>query len=120
MWGSGAPLRQFIFARDLARLTLLALRAYDSAEPLILSVDAAEEVPIREVAQLIAQATGLEERALAWDASKADGQFRKTASNAKLRALLARVRPDFAFTSIREGIRETVDWFAANYETARK
>jgi len=118
--GSGAPLRQFIFARDLARLTLLALRAYDSAEPLILSVDAAEEVSIREVALLVAQATGLDERALTWDASKADGQFRKTASNAKLRAFLAKVRPDFAFTPIREGIRETVDWFAANYETARK
>jgi GDP-L-fucose synthase len=45
-----------------------------------------------------------------------DGQHKKTASNAKLRAL----RPDFRFTPIREGIREAVEWFVANHETARK
>lgn len=118
--GSGAPLRQFIYARDLARLTLLALRAYDSAEPLILSVDAADEVSIRDVAEMVAEATGLGAGGLAWDHSKADGQFRKTASNAKLRAFLAATQPDFAFTPIREGIRETVEWFAANYDSARK
>ena len=47
---------------------------------------------------------------------KADGQFKKTASNAKLRKLL----PDFKFTPIDEAIEATVNWFNANYDVARK
>lgn len=45
-----------------------------------------------------------------------DGQFKKTASNAKLRTFL----PDYAFKPMREGIAETVKWFVEHYETARK
>jgi GDP-L-fucose synthase len=37
-WGSGTPLRQFIFSEDLAKLFIWSLRNYDSIEPLILSV----------------------------------------------------------------------------------
>ena len=47
---------------------------------------------------------------------KADGQFKKTASNAKLRRYL----PDFKFTPTEEAIKETVQWFKDNYESARK
>ena len=51
-----------------------------------------------------------------FDTSKADGQFKKTAANKKLRAL----KPDYKFTTIDEGIQMAVDWFVENYETARK
>jgi GDP-L-fucose synthase len=51
-----------------------------------------------------------------FDTSKADGQFKKTASNAKLRRYL----PDYKFKPIAEGLRETAEWFEANYETCRK
>ena len=47
---------------------------------------------------------------------KADGQFKKTASNQKLRTHL----PDFKFTPIEEAIEDTVKWFNENYEIARK
>ena len=115
VWGSGAPLRQFIHASDLAALTVWALRHYASVEPLILSVGEEEEVSIRDVAGMVAEAMGFAGRVVL-DASKADGQFKKTASNAKLRALL----PGYKFKPIREGIAETVAWFEANYATARK
>jgi GDP-L-fucose synthase len=51
-----------------------------------------------------------------FDTSKADGQFKKTASNAKLRSL----RPDYRFTPIQKGLEETAKWFKANFEKARK
>ena len=51
-----------------------------------------------------------------FDTTKADGQYKKTASNAKLMTLL----PGFKFTPIREGIKKSVEWFAANYDLARK
>ena len=115
VWGSGAPLRQFIHAADLAALTVWALREYDSVEPIILSVDEADEVSIADVARLVAAAAGFAGR-IVFDASKADGQFKKTASNKKLRAL----RPDFAFKPIAEGIAETVAWLREHYDEARK
>lgn len=115
IWGSGAPLRQFISSRDIARLMLWVLDSYESVEPLILSVDEQDEVSIREVALQIASAMGFEGEVV-FDATKADGQFKKTASNAKLRRLV----PDFAFTSLSDGLRESVAWFQANYDSARK
>ncbi len=53
---------------------------------------------------------------LKYDASKSDGQIKKTANTAKLRRYL----PDFKFTSFKQGIKETCDWFVENYENARK
>jgi GDP-L-fucose synthase len=51
-----------------------------------------------------------------FDTDKADGQYKKTASNDKLKGL----RPDFKFTPMREGLQKAVDWFVANYDTCRK
>ena len=50
------------------------------------------------------------------DTSKSDGQYKKTASNKKLRALW----PDFTFTPLDEAIKETASWFAENYDSCRK
>ncbi|GMF43456.1 unnamed protein product [Phytophthora fragariaefolia] len=115
VWGSGEPLRQFISSLDVAKLMLWVLDHYESVEPLILSVDETDEVSIGDVALEIAAAMDFKGEVV-FDTSKADGQFKKTASNAKLRRLL----PDFQFTPIRQGIREATGWFEANYETARK
>jgi len=54
--------------------------------------------------------------AAVWCCGVQDGQFKKTASNAKLRTFL----PDYRFKPMREGIAETVKWFVDNYEAARK
>jgi len=51
-----------------------------------------------------------------YDTTRADGQFKKTASNKKLRVYL----PDFQFTPFDEAIKYTCDWFAKNYDKARK
>lgn len=115
IWGSGTPRRQFIFSKDLARLTVKVLREYEEVSPIILSGDEDSEVSILEVGQMVADSLGYT-KPLVTDPSKADGQFKKTASNKKLRDLW----PDFEFTPLREGIQETADWFMANYDTCRK
>lgn len=51
-----------------------------------------------------------------FDTTKSDGQFKKTASNVKLRRYL----PDFKFTPFKEAVKDTVAWFEQNYDTARK
>ncbi|XP_068228251.1 GDP-L-fucose synthase-like [Palaemon carinicauda] len=115
VWGSGKPLRQFIYSIDLAKLMLWVLREYDEVDPIILSVGEEDEVSIKEAAEMVVDAYNFKGEVI-FDTSRADGQFKKTASNAKLRKYL----PDFQFTNIRDGIKETVDWFVANYDTARK
>lgn len=113
--GSGKPLRQFIFSQDLARLFIWALRSYNSPDPIILSVDEKDEVTIKDVVNMIVKAmeyTG----SIEWDTTKADGQYKKTASNSKLRKLY----PEFEFVSFEDGVKESVDWFVKNYENARK
>ena len=58
--GTGKPLRQFIYSRDLAKLFIWQLREYDDVEPVILSVGEDEEVSIRDVADAIVKAVGFE------------------------------------------------------------
>jgi GDP-L-fucose synthase len=115
IWGSGTPLRQFVYSRDLAELTVWVMREYHEPTPITLSVDEEEEVSIKDVALAVAKAMKFE-GSVEFDTSKADGQFKKTASNKKLRTY----RPDYNFTTIEDGIQKSVDWFVENYETCRK
>jgi len=115
IWGSGSPLRQFIYSLDLAELTVWVMREYHSPEPITLSVDEDAEVSIKDVALAVAKAMKFEGEII-FDSTKADGQFKKTADNKKLRGF----RPDYKFTTIEEGVQKAVDWFNENYDTARK
>ena len=115
IWGSGTPLRQFVYSYDLAELTVWVLRDYHDPSPITLSVDEADEVSIKDVALAVAKACKFEGEII-FDTTKADGQFKKTADNKKLRSL----RPEYQFTNIEDGIQKAVDWFVSNYESARK
>lgn len=113
--GSGKPLRQFIYSIDLAKLIVFVLREYNSVEPIILSVDEKDEVTIAEVASQISAAFHFQGD-IVFDTSAADGQYKKTASNAKLRSILP---SDFKFTPFEVAIKDSVDWFKNNHDKAR-
>ncbi|KAM9796988.1 GDP-L-fucose synthase-like isoform X1 [Syngnathus typhle] len=115
VWGSGTPKRQFIYSLDLARLFLWVLREYPEVDPIILSVGEEDEVSIKEAADTVVQALDFKGQVV-YDRSKSDGQFRKTASNAKLCGYL----PHFHFTPFKQALKETCDWFVTHYDTARK
>ncbi|XP_053695430.1 probable GDP-L-fucose synthase [Sabethes cyaneus] len=115
VYGTGKPLRQFIYSKDLAKLIIWVLRSYTSVAPIILSVDEEAEVSIAQLAESIAKAFEFKGK-LVFDASYADGQYKKTASNAKLRKL----RPDFQFTDFDTAIKQAVQWYVENYDQARK
>ena len=96
--GTGRPLRQFIYSRDLARLMIWSLREYPEVDPILLSVDPEAEMSIADAARQIASAMKYNDK-IVFDTTQADGQFQKTASNAKLRKYL----PDFKFTPFKDG-----------------
>jgi GDP-L-fucose synthase len=113
IWGSGKPLREFIFSKDVAKLTEWVLEEYNETEPIILSTS--EEVSIREVVNIITEIMDFNGEVL-FDTSKPDGQFRKPSDNIKLKNYL----PDFKFTSLYDGLNETIKTFIKNYEYVRK
>ncbi|XP_046497771.1 GDP-L-fucose synthase isoform X1 [Equus quagga] len=115
VWGTGKPRRQFIYSLDLARLFIWVLREYNEVEPIILSVGEEDEVSIQEAAEAVVEAMDFHGD-VTFDTTKSDGQFKKTASNGKLRAYL----PDFRFTPFKQAVKETCAWFTDNYEQARK
>jgi GDP-L-fucose synthase len=113
--GSGKPLRQFIFSYDLAKLILWSLFIYKERENIILSVSENEEVSIQKIAEIIAEKMDYTSQ-LVFDTSKNDGQYKKSVSNQKLLSLY----PNFKFTTIENGLDQTIYWFLDNYPNIRK
>lgn len=112
--GNGQPLRQFIYNKDLGDLLLWTLFEY-KGQSIILSVDETDEISIRDLAFLIAKEFCYEQHVVFLD-KEDKGQYKKTANNSQVRHLL----PDYQFTSIQDGLKETIDWFKENYDTVRK
>ncbi len=94
VWGTGAPLREFLFSNDFAdacvHLMMLDNQAYgtllsESFPPLI-NVGYGSDVTIRELAETVCRVLGFE-GSLVFDASKPDGTPRKLMDSSRLRAL---------------------------------
>jgi GDP-L-fucose synthase len=113
VWGSGKPLREFIYSKDVARLAEWTLENYEGTEPLIFSGD--EEYSIKDLVDILIAEFKFKGKVI-FDESKPDGQFKKPSDNSKIKELY----PEFVYTPLEIGIKETVNWFIENYETARK
>ncbi len=113
--GTGKPLRQFIYSKDLAILMMWTLEHYDSLDTLILSVGEKEEISIGNVAKLIAKEFCYDHM-MEFNTGFSDGQYKKTANNSKL----IKHYGDYIFTPIETGIKKSVKWFQENYEKCRK
>ena len=107
LWGTGAPKREFLHSRDLASAVLLATEKYDS--DLHLNIGTGEDLTIMELAQLIGTSAGYRGQTL-WDSTKPDGTPRKVMDVSRLKAM------GWSPTiSLEDGIKETIQWFEANY-----
>ena len=113
IWGSGKPLREFIFSKDVARLTEWVLENYEENEPIILSTS--DEISIKDVVEIIVDIMNFKGK-IVWDKDKPEGQFRKPSDNHKIKSYL----PEFKFTPLYEGLKETIEYFEKNYTFIRK
>ncbi len=107
MWGSGKPTRDFVYAGDVGALFPWFVENYDSSE--IINISSGTRTSIRELAETIKKHTGYSGE-IKWDASKPDGQIDKIFDVSRLKALGLSCN-----TSLDEGLRRTVAWFAGNY-----
>jgi GDP-L-fucose synthase len=115
IYGTGKPLRQFLYSLDAAHMLIWAMLNYEEEEPIIISVGEEDEISIGEAAHIVLEEFGFKGEVI-YDTSKSDGQYKKTASNEKFK----RLYPDFKFTPFKQAIHETVTWFINNYDTCRK
>jgi GDP-L-fucose synthase len=112
VWGSGTPLREFIFSQDVARLTLWMLENYFEPEPLILS--ASSETSIKELTKLVIEKFNFLGEVI-YDKNQPEGQHRKPSNCDPLTSIL----PNFKFTPLDVGLDETISWFKGNYPEIR-
>jgi GDP-L-fucose synthase len=112
LWGTGTPLREFLHADDLAEACLMLLDRYSQSGHI--NVGSGEELTIRDLAGLVAQAVGFTGR-LEFDPSMPDGTPRKLMDVSRIRALGWKHRITMA-----DGIRDAYAWYLANAAEARR
>jgi GDP-L-fucose synthase len=103
LWGSGAPLREFLHVDDLAKAVVLASEKYDSS--MHLNVGTGEDLSIKALAEKVANTAGFTGQ-IEWDASKPDGTPRKVLDVSRMKAL--GWKPTI---TLEEGIASTIAWY---------
>lgn len=108
IWGTGKPMREFLYSDDLARACIFLMNHYDSGE--ILNIGSGVEVSIRELAETIGRVLGYEGR-IVFDTTKPDGTPRKLLDCEKIHRLGWRHQVE-----LQDGIRLAYDDFLKRYK----
>ncbi|RRQ21633.1 GDP-L-fucose synthase [Thiohalobacter thiocyanaticus] len=103
IWGTGTPLREFLFVDDCADACLFLMENY--ADEGIVNIGVGEDISIADLARLVARVVGYEGE-LVFDAGKPDGTPRKLVDTSRINGL--GWRPT---VSLEAGIRVTYDWY---------
>ncbi|MBC8061950.1 MAG: GDP-L-fucose synthase [Clostridiaceae bacterium] len=104
VWGSGKPLREFLYVEDMAEACVFLMENYAGNESF--NVGTGKEVSIKELAELVSEVVGFKGE-LRFDTSKLDGTPRKILDVSKLKELGWEYKME-----ISEGIRESYEYYA--------
>ncbi|SFO74374.1 GDP-L-fucose synthase [Algoriphagus ornithinivorans] len=112
LWGSGNPMREFLYVEDLAEAVVFALE--NEFKDNLYNVGTGEDLTIRELAELIQKIVG-HKGEIIWDTSKPDGTPRKLMDVSKMTDAGWKAK-----TSLEEGIKKTYQWFLENQDTFKQ
>lgn len=112
LWGSGTPLREFLYVDDLAKAVCFALE--NRLPEHLYNVGSGTDLSIRELAETIQRIVGHTGRII-WDASKPDGTPRKLMDSRLLHELGWKHEVE-----LEAGIAQTYEWFLANIEAFKQ
>ena len=112
LWGSGTPMREFLFVDDMAKAVVFALE--NNLPEYLYNIGTGKDITIKELAEIIQSVTGHQGKIL-WDASKPDGTPRKLMDVSKMKALGWEYS-----TELKEGIQKTYQWFLENIDTIKE
>ncbi|MBV9123086.1 MAG: NAD-dependent epimerase/dehydratase family protein [Planctomycetes bacterium] len=108
MWGTGQPVRDFVYAADVAAVLPYFIDHYDLSEPV--NISSGQGTSIRELAETIQELVGFEGD-LRWDTTRPDGE--------KVKVLDVRRFQELGLscpTPLREGLRRTISWLRKHYD----
>ena len=112
LWGSGDPMREFLFVDDMAEAVVFAL---DTTLPEYLyNVGTGMDITIKELAETIQQKVG-HKGEIVWDSSKPDGTPRKLMDVSKIHSLGWKHQME-----LEEGIEKTYQWFLKNTDSFKQ
>jgi GDP-L-fucose synthase len=109
VWGTGKPIREFIYVEDCADAIILAAEKYNDVT-MPLNIGTGIGTSIRELVETINAVTGYKGK-IVWNADKPDGALKKVLDVTRMtRQLEGWVAP----TDLRAGLTKTIAWYRAN------
>ncbi len=112
LWGSGAPMREFLFVDDLAEAVVFALE--NNLPEYLYNVGTGKDITIKKLAETVQKVTGHKGNVL-WDTNKPDGTPRKLMDVSKMKE----IGWEYS-TELEDGIQKTYLWFLENIDTIKK
>ena len=112
LWGSGTPMREFLFVDDMAAAVVFALE--NKLPDYLYNVGTGVDLTIKELAETIQKITG-HQGEIVWDATKPDGTPRKLMDVTKMHNLGWKHQID-----LEEGIQKTYNWFLENADSFKE
>jgi len=112
LWGSGTPMREFLFVDDMAEAVVYALENH--LPEYLYNIGTGKDITIKELAETIQSVTGHQGKIL-WDANKPDGTPRKLMDVSKMKELGWEYS-----TELEDGIKKTYQWFLNNIDSFKE
>ena len=112
LWGSGTPMREFLFVDDMAEAVLYALE--NKLPEYLYNIGTGKDLTIKELAEMIQNIIG-HQGEIIWDTSKPDGTPRKLMDTSKMKE----IGWEYS-TELQEGIEKTYSWYLKNIENIKE
>jgi GDP-L-fucose synthase len=112
LWGSGTPMREFLFVDDMAKAVVFALE--NKLPEYLYNVGTGEDLTIKHLAETVQKITG-HKGEIIWDSTKPDGTPRKLMDISKMHELGWKHE-----LGLEEGIKKTYEWFLENIDSVKK
>lgn len=110
-WGTGNPMREFMYVEDAAEAIVQALQKYnDHSQPL--NIGTGKDISIKQLVEYIISAVNYEGD-VDWNTDKPDGQMKKLLDTTRMKEYI-----DITPIEISEGIKKTVQWYISNKDEA--
>lgn len=108
VWGSGTPLREFLYSEDMADACIYLMENYEGND--FFNIGTGKEISIKGLAELVKEVIGFEGE-IVWDSSKPDGTPRKLLDVSRLESQGWKYKME-----LKDGVKEAYKWFLENYE----
>ena len=108
VWGSGKPLREFLYSEDMADACIYLMENYEGND--FFNIGTGRELSIKALAELIKEVVGYEGE-IVWDTSKPDGTPRKLLDVSRLENQGWKYKME-----LKDGVKEAYKWYLENYE----